>query len=101
MDEERAGPGLEAIRVAQRIELLARHELQQGGLDSVLEVVLELRIAPAAERQPVAAECLEDVSQTRIGRSRLCRAQNAEDRFRRPRQHVTVPTSRFLLDIDQ
>ena len=93
MDEEGTRPRLEAVRLAQRVQLLVRDQLHEGGLDGVLEVVLQLGVAPAAERHPVLAEVLEHGSEPRIGRLRMRRAQDAEDGFRRPSQHVIPPDS--------
>src|SRR5262245_60206264 len=90
MHEQGARPGLEAVGVAQRIELLAGDQLEERGLDGVLEVVLVLWIASPAQRQPVTPEGLQHGAEARIGRPRLCRAQDAENGFRRPGQHVIV-----------
>ena len=52
--KEATGPRLEPRRVAQRGQLVPRHQLDERVLDHVLEVVGELGIAPAAEAEASA-----------------------------------------------
>src|SRR5262245_47665759 len=91
VDEQAPRPGFESIGVAERVELFVGHELHQRRLDRVLEVVLELGIAAPAEGEPVLAEPLQHRSEPRIRRPRMRRAQDAEDGFRGPSQHVNRP----------
>ena len=88
MDEEAPGPGLEALRLAERVELVARQQLHESRLDGVLEVVLELGVAPAPEADPVLAELLEDALQARIRSAAMGSAQDAQYGFRSPAQHA-------------
>src|SRR5439155_763712 len=67
---------------------LSADGLHEGALERVLEVVVQLGIALAGEREPLPPERLEHLAEQWVGRRGSRGAVDREDRFWRPVQHV-------------
>jgi hypothetical protein len=64
--EEAAGPGIEPLNLVERGELVTRDEFHERRLHRVLEIVSELRVAPAAEVDPPCAKSHQHRLQARV-----------------------------------
>src|SRR5207249_362851 len=70
------------------VELLSGHELYECVLDRVLQVVVQLGIALAGEGEPLPPEHRQHLAEQRVRRRGPRGAQDCEDRFWPPVQHL-------------